>query len=51
MLTEDIESLPGGLERLAKGLSGVHQYGREVFLCWKARGRIPWTGFERPPTT
>jgi replicative DNA helicase len=37
MLTEDIGSLPGGLERLAKGLSGVHQYGREVFVLEGSR--------------
>jgi replicative DNA helicase len=37
MLTEDIESLPGGLERLAKGLNGVHQYGREVFVLEGSR--------------
>ena len=32
MLTEDIESASGGLERLAKGLSGIHRYDREVFV-------------------
>ncbi|MFZ0637378.1 MAG: DnaB-like helicase C-terminal domain-containing protein [Candidatus Acidiferrales bacterium] len=37
MLTEDVESLPGGLERLAKGLSGIHQYGREVFVLEGSR--------------
>jgi len=37
MLTEDLESLAGGLERLAKGLSGVHQYGREVFVLEGSR--------------
>lgn len=37
MLTEDIESLPEGLERLAKGLNGVHQYGREVFVLEGSR--------------
>lgn len=37
MLTEDIESLPGGLERLARGLGGVHQYGREVFILEGSR--------------
>jgi replicative DNA helicase len=44
MLTEDIESVSGGLERLAKGLSGVHQFGREVFVLEGSRkdtvGRI-----------
>lgn len=37
MLTEDMESLPGGLERLAKGLSGIHQFGREVFVLEGSR--------------
>ncbi|MGB6877338.1 MAG: DnaB-like helicase C-terminal domain-containing protein [Candidatus Acidiferrales bacterium] len=37
MLTEDIESAPGGLERLAKGLSGVHHYDREVFVLEGSR--------------
>jgi replicative DNA helicase len=37
MLTEDMETLPSGLERLAKGLSGVHQYGREVFVLEGSR--------------
>jgi len=37
MLTEDVESLPGGLERLAKGLNGVHQYAREVFVLEGSR--------------
>ena len=37
MLTEDIGLLSGGLERLAKGLSGVHQYGREVFVLEGSR--------------
>jgi replicative DNA helicase len=37
MLTEDIESRPGGLERLAKGLNGVHQYDREVFVLEGSR--------------
>lgn len=37
MLTEDVEALTGGLERLAKGLSGVHQYGREVFVLEGSR--------------
>jgi replicative DNA helicase len=32
MLTEDIESASGGLERLAKGLTGIHHYDREVFV-------------------
>jgi replicative DNA helicase len=37
MLTEDIESMAGGVERLAKGLNGVHQYGREVFILEGSR--------------
>ncbi len=37
MLTEDLESLAGGLDRLAKGLNGVHQYDREVFLVEGSR--------------
>jgi len=37
MLTEDIESRPGGLEHLAKGLAGVHRYGREVFVLEGSR--------------
>ncbi|HTT23337.1 MAG TPA: DnaB-like helicase C-terminal domain-containing protein, partial [Candidatus Sulfotelmatobacter sp.] len=37
MLTEDLESLAGGLDRLAKGLGGVHQYGREVFILEGSR--------------
>jgi replicative DNA helicase len=37
MLTEDIESASGGLERLAKGLSGIHHYDREVFLLEGSR--------------
>jgi replicative DNA helicase len=37
MLTEDVESKPGGLEHLAKGLAGVHQYGREVFILEGSR--------------
>ena len=37
MLTEDLESFAGGLDRLAKGLSGVHQYGREVFILEGSR--------------
>ena len=37
MLTEDLESVGGGLDRLAKGLGGVHQYGREVFILEGSR--------------
>jgi len=37
MLTEDLKSRPNGLERLAKGLAGVHQYGREVFVLEGSR--------------
>jgi len=37
MLTEDLESRPNGLERLAKGLAGVHQYGRELFVLEGSR--------------
>jgi replicative DNA helicase len=37
MLTEDVKALAGGLDRLAKGLSGVHQYGREVFVIEGSR--------------
>jgi replicative DNA helicase len=37
MLTEDIEGLPDGLDRLAKGLSGVHQYDREVYVLEGSR--------------
>jgi replicative DNA helicase len=37
MLTEDMESLSGGLELLAKGLNGVHQFGREVFVLEGSR--------------
>jgi replicative DNA helicase len=37
MLTEDIESIPSGLERLARGLGGVHQYGREMFILEGSR--------------
>lgn len=37
VLTEDIESVAGGLDRLAKGLSRVHQYAREVFVLEGSR--------------
>jgi len=37
MLTEDMESLSGGLELLAKGLNGIHQFGREVFVLEGSR--------------
>lgn len=37
MLTEDIGSIAGGLDRLAKGLGGVHQYGREMFVLEGSR--------------
>jgi replicative DNA helicase len=37
MLTEDIEGLHGGLDRLAKGLSGVHQFDREVYILEGSR--------------
>ena len=37
MLTEDVEALTGGLDRLAKGLGGVHQYGRELFVLEGSR--------------
>jgi len=37
MLTEDIEGLPEGLARLAKGLNGIHHYGREVFVLEGSR--------------
>lgn len=37
MLTSDMESVSGGMEVLAKGLHGIHQYGREVFLLEGSR--------------
>lgn len=37
MLTEDLESIEGGIDRLAKGLGGVHQYDREVFILEGSR--------------
>jgi len=37
MLTADIQSIAGGLDRLAKGLGGVHQYGREMFVLEGSR--------------
>jgi len=49
MLTEDLETTTEGLERLAKGLNGIHQYGREVFLLEGSRqdtvGRIRATAY------
>jgi replicative DNA helicase len=32
LLTEDFASLPDGEERIAKGLSAIHRYGRLLFL-------------------
>lgn len=37
MLTEDLESPTARVDRLARGLSGVHQYGREVFILEGSR--------------
>lgn len=37
MLTEDLESLPGGMDLLARGLQGIHQYGRQVFVMEGSR--------------
>jgi replicative DNA helicase len=37
MLTSDMESVAGGTEVLAKGLHGIHQYGREAFVLEGSR--------------